>query len=183
MDTDVNYLSMDAAVKTASQVLSMYESLRNRNWVQMKLKIELLGAKKRQGFNINLPFLLDARGWSILHHASWQCAPGHIILLLFEELNLDPNLPDVRGNTSMHNAAFQDCPLETMQTLLDIGGRINQRNGLGETAVTEASYRASAPLMTLLLENGGLPNVMTGMGETPLGLAIQERAPLQVIAQ
>lgn len=96
-----------------------------------------------------------------MHHAVWADAPVLIVRAIIERVGISPNLGDFRGNTSMHDAAYMDVSVDLVRYLLDAGGDPNQGNRFHETAVFEASYRASPELMKALLENGGNPNVRT----------------------
>ena len=88
-------------------------------------------------------------------------APISTVRALIENVGISPNAGDARGNTSMHDAAYQNVSPELVAFLLSAGGDPNQGNRFNETAVFEASYRSSHKVVKLLLENGGNPNART----------------------
>jgi ankyrin repeat protein len=80
---------------------------------------------------------------------------------MIEKVGISPNATDYRGNTCMHDAAYQDVSKDLLIYLLSAGGDPNKPNRFGETAVFEASYRARPSLMKVLLEHNGNPNPQT----------------------
>lgn len=128
--------------------------------------------------------LVDNRGWNALHYAVWNDCPASLAVALVERLGIPVNSMDRRGNTCMHDAAFQNVNLGLVAALLDLGGDCNLANFQGETAVFEASYRASADLLELLLTKGrGNANVCTLSHRTPLISAVRERSSLHAMAK
>ncbi|KAH9258565.1 hypothetical protein BASA81_003067 [Batrachochytrium salamandrivorans] len=128
--------------------------------------------------------LVDNRGWNALHYAVWNDCPASLAVVLVSQLGIPINSRDRRGNTCMHDAAFQNVNLVLVAALIDLGGDCNLANFQGETAVFEASYRSSAGLLEILLTKGrGDANVFTLAYRTPLISAVRERSNLYVIAK
>lgn len=126
----------------------------------------------------------DQRGWNLLHYSVWNNCPANVAKLLINMAGIGPNSMDSRGNTSMHDAAFMNVNLSLLNTLLELGGDVNQRNRQGETAVYEASHRGSSEMMHVLLaRGGGNPNLATLQGVTPLIAAVRAKQDIKVIAE
>ncbi len=97
-----------------------------------------------------------------------------------DELMLSPLILKSNGWTPLHLSAAQGDLAATTLLLTDTYA-IDHRNGVGRTALYEASKRGHTPVVALLLQHGANPNARAKQGYTPL-LAAAERGHAETIA-
>ena len=94
---------------------------------------------------------------------------------LFLNAKADPNIPCADGDTSLHASIAADCSIETIQEIIDYGGKVNAVNKRGRTALLLGCFYRQMDSVKVLLEAGADPTIADEEGFTCLHAAIDGR--------
>ncbi|MCL7028764.1 hypothetical protein MKW94_022497, partial [Papaver nudicaule] len=113
----------------------------------------------------------NENGRGAIHYAA---AKGKLNVLdyLIEDLGIDVNLKDERGDSPLLHATFQGN-MNTVQYLLGKGADPNTSDCKGYTPLHSASAKGYTEILTLLLSRGADVNAFSDFG-TPLEMAAGE---------
>ncbi|TPX32295.1 hypothetical protein SmJEL517_g04555 [Synchytrium microbalum] len=118
-----------------------------------------------------------ANGKTCMHIAAYGPMIGDrgksdmVRLLRFYKANLDDADPD--GNTPLHMAITMKATL-VVDTLLELGARIDIVNHLGNSCLHEAVRQRAAGMVKVLTDNSADRNIENKEGMTPLQIAVKE---------
>ena len=85
----------------------------------------------------------------------------------------NPNIADIDGYTSLHNAVEGLCSTETLKAIIDHGADVNASNKANETALLIACRKRNIDAMKVLLHSEANPNIADVKGDTLLHSVIQ----------
>lgn len=112
--------------------------------------------------------LLDAKGDTVLHHATISHDSDTVSLLLSKGVN--PNTQNHAGSTPLHFAVITDNVV-MVNELLCYNAILDVYDAEGDTAVHVAAMRGNTKIMRKLLQFGGSVSAPDWYGNTPLHLA------------
>ena len=127
----------------------------------------------------------EENGWTALSEAAWMSgsyrdiegmAEGlHNVALALIRAGADPNIKDVNGFTSLHDAfgatEFRKTNIPLVKALIDGGADVNAKGYNGLTPLHEAVFADSLGGVRLLIDNGADINAEDEDGRTPLQMA------------
>ena len=92
----------------------------------------------------------------------------------------DPNMADIDGNTSLHNAILGNCSKEGIQTIVDHCTDVNATNNKNRTALMMACLKNNVAI-DILLNARANPNIVATDGNTCLHDAVVGHCGQEVI--
>ncbi|KAF1353826.1 Palmitoyltransferase akr1, ankyrin repeat-containing protein akr1 [Delphinella strobiligena] len=131
-------------------------------WASKKCNLDIVSLLLRNGADA---LMTDDQGYNLLHCATLDGNVFQLILLLHEG-DLDVDVPDTQGHTSLMWAAYKGFPA-CVDVLLRWGADVHKRDSQGFTALHWALVKGSYMCVQKLLEYGADRFAANNEGKTP----------------
>ena len=97
---------------------------------------------------------------------------------LLLSLGADPNIADTDGDTRILSAIEGYCSVNTMQSLINYGAKVNATNNKGMTALLKACAYRQMDVVKVLLETGADPTIVDDAHYSSLHAAVDGRCSI-----
>ena len=95
----------------------------------------------------------------------------HEIKELIQDFHISPNVPNPFGVTALHVACLCNLKLEVVETLINLGSKLNSKTVLGYTPLHFAVMKNNKELAKLLIKRGANTQSKNVDSKTPLDIA------------
>lgn len=131
-------------------------------WASKKCNLDIVSLLLRHGAD---PLITDDQGYNLLHCATLDGNVFQLILLL-HQADMDVDVPDTQGHTSLMWAAYKGFPA-CVDVLLRWGADVHRRDDQGFTALHWALVKGSYACVQKLVEYGADRFAANNEGKTP----------------
>ena len=146
------------------------------NYTAQKGNKKMLDILIRKGISYKT---LNKNGGNAMLFASKGSRSGYNSLEFFkylESLGIQPNITNKEGKTPLHNLAYSNKDLATINYFIDKGIDVNQADKNGNTALINAASRNSLDMITLFTNKTKNINHANKEGQTALTRAIRNKS-------
>jgi len=143
-------------------------------WASKKCNLDIVSLLLAHGAD---PLIADDQGYNLLHCATLDGNVFQLILLLHQG-DIDVDVPDVQGHTSLMWAAYKGFP-SCVDVLLRWGADVHKRDEQGFTALHWALVKGSYACIQKIVEYGADRFAANNEGKTPAVTAVEMASSTQ----